>query len=64
MRIQQIQYGYDGLEPADKLRFDEYAADLLPEFDEWIVVAVSFRSNDPNEESDVRRFLSGRLRRR
>ena len=58
MRIQQIQYGYDDLEPAGKLRFDEYAAtDLLPEFDEWIVVAVSFRSNDPNEESDVRRFF-------
>jgi hypothetical protein len=57
-RLQQIQYGYDGLPDEDRRRFDEYAAaDLLSGFGDWIVVAVSFRSNDPNEESNVRRFF-------
>jgi hypothetical protein len=57
-RIQQIQYGYDGLSPELKGKFDEYAAgDLLSGFGDWIVVAVSFRSNDPNEEINVRRFF-------
>ena len=57
-RLQQIQYGYDGLSPELKGKFDDYAAsDLLSGFGDWIVVAVSFRSNDPNEESNVRRFF-------
>jgi len=57
-RIQQLQFGYDGLAEADKRRFDEYAGgDLLSGFGDWIVVAVSFRSNDPNTESQVRRFF-------
>jgi len=29
----------------------------IPGFGEWIVVAISFRSNDPNQESNVRRFF-------
>ena len=58
VRLQQIQYGYDELPEPLRLRFDDYvAADLLPGFGDWIVVAVSFRSNDPNEESNVRRFF-------
>jgi len=58
VRIQQLQYGYDGLADADKRRFDEYAAaELLSGFEDWIVVSVGFRSNDPNEESRVRRFF-------
>jgi hypothetical protein len=57
-RLQQIQYGYDGLPKEAQLRFDGYAAsELLSGFGDWIVVAVSFRSNDPNEESNVRRFF-------
>jgi hypothetical protein len=57
-RLQQVQYGYDGLPDEVRRRFDEYAAaDLLSGFGDWIVVAVSFRSNDPNEESNVRRFF-------
>ena len=57
-RIQQIQYGYDGLSAEDKSRFDSYAqGNLLSGFGGWVVVAVSFRSNDPNQESDVRRFF-------
>jgi hypothetical protein len=58
VRVQQIQYGYDGLTAEEKQRFDELAAaDLLSGFGDWIVVSVSFRSNDPKEESDVRRFF-------
>jgi hypothetical protein len=58
LRIQQIQYGYDGWAAEEKRRFDEsVAADLLSGFGDWIVVTVGFRSNDPNEESNVRRFF-------
>jgi len=58
LRIQQIQYGYEGWPAEQKRRFDEsVAAELLAGFGEWIVVSVGFRSNDPNEESDVRRFF-------
>jgi hypothetical protein len=57
-RIQQIQYGYDLLSAEDRQRFDQL---ILPELDldvsRWIVVAVTFRSNDPNEESAARRFF-------
>ena len=58
LRIQQIQYGYDGWAAEQKRRFDEsVAAELRAGFGDWIVVSVGFRSNDPNEESDVRRFF-------
>jgi hypothetical protein len=58
LRIQQIQYGYEGWAAEQKRRFDEsVAAGLLAGFGDWIVVSVGFRSNDPNEESDVRRFF-------
>ncbi len=57
-RIQQLQHGYDNLSTEDKQRFDQL---ILPgldlDVDRWIVVAVSFRSNDPNEESTARRFF-------
>jgi len=57
-RLQQIQYGYDQLPSEVKGRFDDYAAaDLLSGFGDWIVVSVSFRSNAPKEESNVRRFF-------
>jgi hypothetical protein len=57
-RLQQIQYGYDGLPDEVRRRFDDYAAaDLLSGFGDWIVVAVSFRSNNPGEEILVRRFF-------
>jgi hypothetical protein len=57
-RIQQIQYGYDTLSVEDKRRFDELIQPGLQlDVDRWIVVAVSFRSNDPNEESTARRFF-------
>jgi hypothetical protein len=57
-RIQQIQHGYDKMSPDKKKQFEEAQ---LPNLDmdvsRWIVVSVSFRSNDPNEESSVRRFF-------
>jgi len=57
-RLQQIQYGYDRLDGESKLRFDALLrSGLQLDVDRWIVVAVSFRSNDPNEESAARRFF-------
>jgi hypothetical protein len=57
-RIQQIQYGYDAMSPDEKRRFDEaLSPNLDMDVSKWIVVSVVFRSNDPNEESAVRRFF-------
>ena len=57
-RIQQIQHEYDNMAPDEKISFE---AAQMPNLDldvsQWIVVSVSFRSNDPNEESSVRRFF-------
>ena len=57
-RVQQIQRGYEKMSPAEKQQFD---AVQLPNLDldvsKWIVVSISFRSNDPNEESSVRHFF-------
>jgi hypothetical protein len=57
-RIQQIQQGYDKWADEERRRFDDLMQPSL-EFDagRWVVVAVSFRSNDPNEESRVRQFF-------
>ena len=58
VRVQQLEFGYEELSDGDRQRFDQFARDsLLSGFGDWIVVAVSFRSNDPNEESSVRRFF-------
>jgi hypothetical protein len=57
-RIQQLQFGYDRLNPEEKTRFDLLTQPGLQlDVERWIVVAVGFRSNDPNEESTVRRFF-------
>ncbi|MBZ5497883.1 MAG: hypothetical protein LAP85_15880 [Acidobacteriia bacterium] len=57
-RIQQIQYGYDKLSAEERRRFDTLIEPGLQlDVERWIVVAVSFRSNDPNEESAARRFF-------
>ena len=58
LRVQQIQYGYDLWGAEAKRQFDESgAAALRSGFGDWIVVSVGFRSNDPKEESNVRRFF-------
>ncbi|MDM7994477.1 MAG: hypothetical protein QUT30_02210 [Acidobacteriota bacterium] len=57
-RMQQIQHGYDKMSPEEKAHFE--AVQLLNldmDVSRWIVLSVSFRSNDPNEESSVRRFF-------
>ena len=58
LRVRQLQYGYDKLSEAEKARFDGLTqSGLQLGSDNWVVVAVSFRSNDPNEESNTRRFF-------
>jgi len=57
-RIQQIQHGYDKMSPEEKVLFEAaQALNLNMDVSRWIVISVSFRSNDPNEESSVRRFF-------
>lgn len=57
-RVQQIQHGYDRMSPEEKRWFDHaQLTNLEMDTSRWIVVSVSFRSNDPNEESNVRRFF-------
>jgi hypothetical protein len=57
-RIQQINHGYDRMLPEEKQRFEKaQQPNLEMDVSRWIVVSVSFRSNDPNEESSVRRFF-------
>ena len=57
-RIQQIYYGYDRMNQQEQARFDkDQQPGIGMESSEWIVLTVAFRSNDPNEESDVRRFF-------
>jgi hypothetical protein len=57
-RIQQIQHGYDKMSPEEKVHFEAaQLSNLDMDASKWIVVSVGFRSNDPNEESGVRRFF-------
>jgi hypothetical protein len=57
-RVQQINHGYDRMSPEQKRRFEmAQSANLDMDVRQWIVVSISFRSNDPNEESSVRRFF-------
>jgi hypothetical protein len=57
-RVQQIQNGYDRMPAEEK---EQFAKAQMQNLDwnsaQWIVVSVGFRSNDPNEESTVRRFF-------
>jgi hypothetical protein len=57
-RIQQIQHGFDAMSPEEQRQFEEAQSPNLDiDVSEYIVLTVSFRSNDPNEESRVRRFF-------
>jgi hypothetical protein len=57
-RIQQIQHGYDTMLPEKKRQFEQtQLPNLNMDVSRWIVLSVSFRSNDPNEESSVRHFF-------
>jgi hypothetical protein len=57
-RINQLQAGYDDLSREDRRRFDAALADGLNlDVRRWIVISLSFRSNDPTQELQVRQFL-------
>ena len=57
-RIQQIQNGYDEMTPAAKGRLDAgIAPGLNLDVSRWIVLTISFRSNNPNMELSVKRFF-------
>jgi hypothetical protein len=57
-RVQQIQHGFDKMSPERRRQFEEaQLSNLDIDVSRWIVLSVSFRSNDPNEESSVRRFF-------
>jgi len=57
-RIQQINHGYDKMPAEERRRFEEaQGRNLDMDVSRWIVVSVSYRSNDPNEESSLRRFF-------
>ena len=57
-RVQQIQHGYDEWSSEERQILDGLtSAGVELDVDDWIVLTVSFRSNDPNEESLVRQFF-------
>jgi hypothetical protein len=57
-RIRQIQLGYDQLSAAKKAEVDTDLARLLDlDVENWIVVGVAFRSNNPRQQSSIERFL-------
>jgi hypothetical protein len=59
-RIQQINHGYDKMTAEERRRFEQaQASNLDMDVSRWIVVSVGYRSNDPNEESGLRRFFQG-----
>jgi hypothetical protein len=57
-RIQQIQHGYDKMPEEKRRQFEQtQLPNLNMDASQWIVLSVSFRSNDPNEESTLRHFF-------
>ncbi len=57
-RVRQIQADYDRLSPEDRLKLDRsLEPGLRLDVSRWVVVALSFRSNDRTEELRVKNFL-------
>ncbi len=57
-RIEQLTKGYDRLDESARRALDEkFAAQIGMDMSNSIVLAVCFRSNDPEVEQDVRRTL-------
>ena len=57
-RVRQIQAGYDQMGREEKKKLDSaLEPGLKLDVTHWIVVAISFRSNDPNLELRVKQFL-------
>lgn len=59
-RIRQIRMGYDELREEEREEIDREIDKLVNlDVDRWIVVAITFRSNDPREQARVDRFFEG-----
>lgn len=57
-RVKLINLGYDQLPDEEKQRIDHQIAEIVDlDVSRWIVVAVSFRSNNHTQESGFDRFL-------
>ena len=57
-RVKLINVGYDQLPDEEKQRVDREIEEIVDlDVSEWIVVAVSFRSNNHNQEAGFDRFL-------
>jgi len=57
-RVRQIQEKYDELSKEEKKKLDDsLTAGLKLNVTNWIVVALTFRSNDPNVELGLKQFL-------
>ncbi len=57
-RVQQLNHGYDNMPIDERRHFDKAQRNNLDmDMSHWIVVSISYRSNDPNEESSLRRFF-------
>lgn len=57
-RVQQIQSGYDSLSAAEQKEVDNRIKEAVElDVQDWIVVALSFRSNNPRQEARIQRFF-------
>ncbi len=57
-RVRQIQAGYDQMDRENRRQFDSaLEPGLRLDVTQWIVMTISFRSNDPNLELRVKQFL-------
>lgn len=57
-RIKQIHLGYDQLGEREKSKIDQTIKQGLEmDVSDWIVVAVTFRSNNPSQEARVSQFF-------
>ena len=60
-RVTQIQLGYDQMDQDQQKAIDsQIARGLNLDVRQWIVVSVSFRSNDAGQESQVEQFFQSR----
>jgi hypothetical protein len=62
-RIKQIQLGYEDLEEVAQEELGEnLRRGLAMDMSDWIVVAVTFRSNDPAQETQVEQFFQSQTK--
>ena len=58
VRVQQIQQGYDQMGEDERRDFEALVSPGLKlDVSQWIVVSMTFRSNNPRQERRVERFL-------